>query len=570
MKKRRIVLIGMCLTAVLIAAGCGGAKGAESSTGGKTSVTGVKGTIPIATNKPILSVFIASGLNETTTSFDYNDNSFTKKVVDETGIQLEITSTTGTDTTERLNVMLNAGDYPEVILNYTLDLEYYSDQGTIISLDDYDPLSFPQIKRVFEEFPLVKEKITASDGKIYALPAVNECLHCTYSNGRAWYYMPWIRDSGRKVPETLEEYAEYLRWAISSDPNKNGKKDEVGIVFNKDDVNNFIARIAKAYMPYVMGSGFNGLALDNNKKIVEQYRDPAFREALKYIAGLYKEGLIVEDSFSMTYEQEIAIVRNTDPIAASVGSSWINGLALTNTSRFLEYFYIPALKGPTGQQWGSNSDSWSAVSHAMIVTDKCKDPELVLALYDYLNNPDVSGHINGPKGIAWDVADPDGKGMDGKPAKTKLLLPHGTYPINTCWFNLGIIAVNQADRISMQVDAIEEMIAYINTMDKQYEPIILENIGAYVEYMFYATSMNESKWALPASTFIPPQNMSNADATRVADINAVLDPYKTQAFVEFITGVRDINNDGHWNAYLSELDRLGSPEMVSIRQKYVK
>jgi hypothetical protein len=122
----------------------------------------------------------------------------------------------------------------------------------------------------------------------------------------------------------------------------------------------------------------------------------------------------------------------------------------------------------------------------------------------------------------------------------------------------------------MQVDGIEDMIAYINTMDKRYEPAILEESGAYVEYMFFATSNNESKWELPASMFIPPQNLSNADATRVADINAVLDPYKTQVYVEFITGVRDINNDSHWNAYLTELDRLGSPEMVSIRQKYIK
>jgi putative aldouronate transport system substrate-binding protein len=568
MKKLFVVFLCLSLAAPIFA---GGQRGGTGASRGTTSRTGAKGTIPIATNRPTLSVFVASGLNEITTSFDYRDNIFTKKVVDETGIQLQITSATGTDTTERLNVMLNTGDYPEIILNRTLDLEYYSSQGIIIPLDDYNPRSFPHIKRVFEEFPFVMEKITASDGKIYAMPAVNECLHCTYANGRVWYYMPWIRDNGRKVPETLDEYTEYLRWAISSDPNKNGKRDEVGIVFSKDDVGNFIARIAKAYMPYVMGSGFNGLALDNNKRIIEQYRDPAFREALKYIAGLYKEGLIVEDSFSMTNEQEIAIVRNTEPIAASVGTSWINAVTLTGTLRFMEYFYLPALKGPTGQRWATNTDSWDAVYHSMVVTDKCKDPELALALYDYFQNEDyVFQNVGGPKGVAWDDADPDGKGYDGQPARWKSIAAFGAQPVNSAWHNINIRVFGQAERNSMQVDAIGEMIAYINTMDKQYEPVILDNSGAYVEYMFYATSMNESKYALPLSMFIPPQNMNNADATRVADINAVLDPFKTQAFVEFITGVRDINNDSHWNAYLTELDRLGSPEMVSIRQKYVK
>jgi putative aldouronate transport system substrate-binding protein len=567
MKKLTVFLMVVVLA---VPAFAGGRSAGGSGTTGGTSVTGARGSLPIATNKPTLSVFIASGLSEITTSYNYNDNIFTKRVVDETGIQLQITSATGTDTTERLNIMLNTGDYPEIILNPTLDLEYYAGQGIIIPLDDYNPRSFPNIKRVFDEFPYVMEKITGSDGKIYAMPAVNECLHCTYANGRLWYYMPWIRDYGRKVPETLDEYTEYLRWAISSDPNKNGRRDEVGLVFSKNDVSNVVARFAKAYMPYVIGSGFNGLALDNNKKIVEQYRDPAFREALKYIAGLYKEGLVVEDSFSMTTEQETAIVRNADNIAASVGTSWINAITLAGTLRFMEYFYVPALRGPTGQRWGTNTDSWSAVYQSMVVTDKCKDPELALALYDYFNSPTVSRSIGGPKGVFWDDADPNGKGYDGQPAKWKQLVAFGAQPTNSGWHNINISSIGQAERNSMQVNGIEGMIAYINTMDKRYEPAILEEGGAYIEYMFYATSMNESKWALPTSMFIPPQNMNNADATRVADINAVLDPYKTQAWVEFITGVRDINNNSHWTAYLTELDRLGSPEMVSIRQKYVK
>jgi hypothetical protein len=191
-------------------------------------------------------------------------------------------------------------------------------------------------------------------------------------------------------------------------------------------------------------------------------------------------------------------------------------------------------------------------------------------LYDYFNNEDlVFQRIGGPKGITWDDADPTGKGYDGQPARWKGLTAFGTQPTNSAWHNVYIRASGQAERNSMQVDGIEEMIAYINTKDKKYEPLILDNAGAYVEYMFYATSNIESKWAMPMNMFIPPQNMNNADATRIADINAVLDPYKKQTFVEFITGTRDINNDSHWNAYLLELDRLGSPEMVSIRQKYV-
>jgi putative aldouronate transport system substrate-binding protein len=563
MKKLFVVFMCLALAVPLFA---GGRSAAGTSSGG-TSRVGAKGSLPLATNKPVLTMFIAGGYGETVTSFEYKDNVLTRQVVDETGIQLQIISTTGADARERLNILLNTGEYPDIIHNGTIDLEYYAAQGIILPLDQYEPLSYPNIKRAFTEFPEVTQKITGSDGKMYALPSVNVCLHCTYSNGRAWYYMPWIRDNGRKVPGTLDELADYLRFVKNTDLNKNGKKDEIGIIFNKDDIQNFVARIAKAYMPFVMGSGYYGLAMDN-KKIVEQYRDPAFRETLKYIAGLYKEGLILEDSFSMTGDQEAALVRATDPVAAIVGTAWINNVTQQPSPRYMDYFYLPALQGPTGQRWATNTDAWGTVSAQYFITDKCKDPELAVALYDYFSGP-VGQNSVGPKGIYWDDPDPGALGMDGRPATKKELMGYGTQPVNIGWNGNTPGLGSNGDRFGAQVDGADIAIKYQATGDKNLGAQLLSNM-TYPEFMWYLTSIDAAKTALPLSVFIPPMQLSAADATRLADINAVLDPFKEQVMVEFITGTRDINNDSHWNAYLAELNRLGSPEMVSIRQKYVK
>jgi putative aldouronate transport system substrate-binding protein len=566
--KKLLVLFWAAILAVSAFAGGQSDGGSGNGGGGRT---GEKGALPISTKKPELSIFISGGLNDLIPSLDYKDNAITKKIVDDTGIQLNITSSTGGEATERLNVMLNTGNYPEVIANTTLDIEYYAQQGIIIAMDPYEPLSFPNINRVFTEMPFLKLKVTGSDGKIYALPMLNECLHCTYSNGRIWYYMPWIRDNNLKVPETLDEFTGYLRSIKNTDFNKNGRNDEIPLVFNRDDVQNFIARIAKAYMPFVYGNGYFGLALDNNR-IVEQYRDGAFRETLRYITGLYREELILEDSFSMTGDQQMALVRNADPIVGVMGTSWAHDMAQWGTQRSIEYFYLPALKGPTGQQWGTNTDIYGSVSPTWYITDKCKDPDLAIALWDYMNSSFENSHSlgNGLKGEDWFDADPGTKGFDGNPAIWKMSQSSAHQKVNASWNSTFLYVGTQAVRVGQQADHIEEMIAWMSTRDSRYIPPVLENMGTYLEYMYWATSNNESKYALPVNVFIPPQLLNNTDATRVADINAVLDPFKTQAYVEFITGVRDINNDSHWNAYLTELDRLGSPEMVSIRQKYVK
>jgi hypothetical protein len=88
--------------------------------------------------------------------------------------------------------------------------------------------------------------------------------------------------------------------------------------------------------------------------------------------------------------------------------------------------------------------------------------------------------------------------------------------------------------------------------------------------MWYLTAQQHQKYAKPESMFIPPLAVGEADAARLSDINAVLNPYKDQVFAEFITGVRDASNNTAWNAYLAELDRLNSKEILTIKQKYLK
>jgi putative aldouronate transport system substrate-binding protein len=563
MKRFVFLFLGLVMAASVFAGGARAGDGAAAT----TSRVGAKGSLPLATNKPTLTMFIGGAYAENLTSFDYRDNAFTKKVVDETGINLVITSTSGSETSERLNIMLNTGDYPEIIFSGA-DMDYYAQQGIFIPLDPLEPQSYPFIKRAFELFPEVKDKITGSDGKIYGMPYVDVCLHCTYSYGRIWYYMPWIRDYNRKVPETTAEMTEVLRWVKNSDPNKNGKKDEIGLAFTAGDLYNVVAYFARAYMPFVYSSYF-GLSLDSGKKVVEQYRDSNFRAALTYLAGLYKEGLIVSDAFSMSGEQMQVIARTPETIAPVLGSSWYNNLVPQLGDKYMEYFNLPPLKTASGQRYASNGDPWTNISARYFITNKCTDPELAIALYDYFQRDDVLKSAYGPKGVFWVDPDPGALGYDGKPAYWKWIGIFGLEPLNSHWGNFSPHVWLPQMRSGIQMDDVETAIRYMATGDKSLQARVQANTS-YAEFMWYNISVEASKYAMPNSVFIPPVLMNDTDKTRYADINAVLDPFKQQAIVEFITGTRDINSNNDWNAYLAELDRLGSKEMVQILQKYVK
>jgi putative aldouronate transport system substrate-binding protein len=512
-------------------------------------------------------MFIPGMYADNLTSVDYRDNAFTKKIVDETGIQLQVTSTPGADAMERLNLMLNTGDYPDIIFSYywDIDFDYYGRQGIFIPLDENELRTFPYIKRALDVYPAAMDKMVGTDGNIYGLPYIDVCNHCVQANGRTWYYMPWIRDNNRKVPETAAEFTEYLRFVKNNDLNGNGRRDEVGLAFSSGALPNVISFFAKSFMPYV-----GGYALDSSRRIIEEHRDDRFRAALAYMAELYKEDLIVEDSFSMTGEQLQALARQNDPTVAVLGDTWLNGVILYGTERLTDYFQLLPMKTAGGQRYGINNDPWSSIGVRYFITDKCKDPELAIALYDYFQRDDVLKSAYGPKGVFWDDPDPGALGADGKSAYWKWLVSFGVEPLNSHWGNGSPHVWLPEMRLGIQANDVDTAIKYLTTGDKSLKAAVQANPSYEATILWEYTAGEAKKIAIPDELFVPPAVMSTADNTRIGDIEAVLNPYKNQAWVEFITGVRDINNNAQWNAYLADLDRLGSKELVSIRQKYVK
>jgi putative aldouronate transport system substrate-binding protein len=567
--KSRMIMAGLLVLILCIMTGCNRAaapvRPAAASEGGKKY-----SSLPFITDGKTTFTMFIGGLTQNITSYDYKDNAYTKLIVDTTGVNLEFIATTGADKVARLNVLLSSGDYPDIIVNRDFsynDVNYWASQGIFISLDDYNPLTYSNVARAFEEYPALNEKLRGSDGKLYALPRIDDAIWSTYQRGRGWYYLPWVRDNGRKTPETLDEFAEYLRWIRDNDVNGNGdKNDEIPLAFT--DIQNATAYIAKSFMPFVYDSTGFGLALYNGK-VTEQYRLNEYREALKYMAGLYKEGLIKEDSFTMISDQLKSLSLNPDPILGVFLNTYNHDVSGTIGTRPAEFFMLPMMKGPAGERWGSNRDPWGIIQFGWYITDKCSDPELVVAMYDYMMDWRIMNGGDPMKGISWDDPDPGALGIGGGPALFKKLLDDRTMPLNSYWENERPYFANQEVIYGQQGTGMEAIRKYFETGDPSLRDEVAANSSYLVPSLVVGSTML-SQWEIPQEYFIPPIALNDADNKRIADINAVLGTYKTQSIAEFVTGVRNINSDAAWNAYLSDLDRMGSPDLVTIYQKYVK
>jgi putative aldouronate transport system substrate-binding protein len=568
--KKLLVLFSVCaLAAAIMLGGCNKGSGSADSGGEK------KGAL--ANGDVTFSMFYYGGLNANVTSFAYADNAFTKRLVDDTGINLDITSMSSADSPQRLNVMLNSGDYPDIIFGRQFsvaELDYYgAQQGIFIPLDQYNIRGYSGINQIMTVYPTLDLLIRGSDSKIYGLPRVNGCLHCLYRSGRTGYYMPFIRDNNRKMFETYDEFADYLRWVRDNDANGNGdKNDEIPMIWRAADTRNAITFFAKGFMPFVQTStGEFGLALYDGK-VVEQYRQSEFREALQFMAKLYSEKLIAPDSFTMGTEEARSLAYAEPPVVGAYGSGQLNGFMTTNSPRWLESFIMPVLKGKDGKQYAPHYQPWNGQSNFMSITTKAKDPKLAIELYDYMLSLEMQLlSNNSPKGYGWDDPDAGAIGLNGKPAlwKQVTITSTGSTQTNLQWMNGNWTGFLDDWRYGIQATDIDKINRWLETGD----PSLLESLttnGSYNEAHNYIESLKMTAFEIPASYFIPPLPMSDADSARLADILVNLNTYLDQAIVEFVTGVRNINRDADWNTYNSDLERLGSKERADIIQKYLK
>ena len=570
---KKLVLIAALLCAFVVLGWAGGGSSSSASTAARRSqMEGrVKGSLPLSDGSVTLSVFIG-GLGSMVTSFDYADNDATKKIMDETGIKLDIIASSATDANTRRNVLLSSGDYPDLFIGNYIGrdfMTYYASQGIFLPLDDYNPTSYPNIKALWDEYPSVYT-IIRWNGKIYALPGINDCEHCVDDTARIFSYMPWLRAYGRPVTN-LAQFTDYLRYVRDNDLNGNGNRnDEVPFMFQATGQRRAISVFAKMFMPFVMGDAGFGLAMENGR-IVEQYKDPRFRDALRAMASLYNERLILPESFTMDRERVLSLVEAQDPTVAMMVGQHISGMTYGTGERRIDFNLMPVLAGPTGIRTGANGQPWWPVNLGMFITDKCPDPELAVAFYDYLLRMDVMlATYFGLKGDAWTDPDPGAVGINGKPAlyKYNITWMGPDHRVNMGWAQNGTFGQTVNFRLGEQAMGFDTVRRWMETGDPSLRAQILANPSYFETHNYLSLEGRRELW-LPASVFVPPLNMDTNDTARMQDITTPFNNFMDQAHAQFIIGERDINNDAHWNTYIQELDRMGAADRVNLMQRYI-
>lgn len=513
------------------------------------------GTFPIVETTVDLTFMVSQAVSVE----DYNTNEFSLFMKEKTNVDVDWKMVPEQARKEKLSLVLASGDYPDVFLGFDMSADqeatYGMEEGLLLPLNKYIDTVMPNLKKILDENPAYRGHITSTDGNIYSLPQFSECYHCVNSQ-KMWIYEPFLDALGMDVPTTTEEFYEYLVAVRDQDPNGNGKADEISLVGSikgwRDQVELFIIN-SFIYSDLDTNIESNaednvGFYMDGNTVDTSLNKD-AYREALRYLSKLYKEGLIYEGSFSQDNTQLTQLVESSiEPTVATATGGWRGMYSSFDGERFKNYRAIAPLKGPKGIQTTVHYYQTPSIGNFAVSADS-KNPEAALRWADYLYSTEGTLNLTyGFEGKAWRWAEDGEVGLDGNPAIFYTLVPwNDKDPQNVTYLGGGVYAKSSAFRLGEAVDLGEDYYSGANNAKELYDDT--KNL-----YIPYDNPIQE----------MPSLRYTADEQAEFASVKSEYAKYVRQATVKFIVGVMDVETD--WDTYLEDLETLGLTDLLKLRQ----
>src|SRR5699024_619947 len=217
---KKLVVILIMVTAVLFA--CSQRNGENNADTDNVNTSGM----PIVEDAIELDVFARQAF---ISNDNWNDVLVFNEYEDMTNIKVNWQMNPDNVVEEKLNLSLGGGDLPDAYhSNYISDNDMlkYGEQGLFVPLNDLIDEYAPNFKKVLEDNPVIEKQITLPDGNIYAFPMIVDEEFFSYrTREKPWINEKWLDNLNMDMPETTEEFYDYLKAVKEGDPTGNGESD---------------------------------------------------------------------------------------------------------------------------------------------------------------------------------------------------------------------------------------------------------------------------------------------------------------------------------------------------------
>ncbi|MCI6043429.1 extracellular solute-binding protein [bacterium] len=530
-------------------AGCGSGSDSGKGDSGSSVELNDAGTYPIVKDGTLdMTIFTMSMPNVE----DFATNDFTKFMEEKTGIHMDFVTGGRDDWEEKLNMLLQSDDYPDIIMGVSPNIAKYGvKEGIFIPLDDYlTEENVPNYLNVMKDFDLGVTRET--DGKIYSLADINDCYHCKYAR-KMWVNTYYLDQMGCEVPTTTDEFIDVCKKFLEMKP------DGIAVAGANEG---WFTRMqdwlmgAYTFVPAksetLVVRDYVALDTDTSKVTCVAASDQ-YKEGLKFINELYEIGAIYDGDFTQTSEQMKTLINQEDePVLFFTAGTISDAIdSASNNELYRHYEAMAPIAGPDGTRIAWTEPNYGVSSGAVCITDNCENVEAALRWIDffYSETGDLCSQYGPDEGTDW-VLDPEGKvGLNGEPALYEVLNTYSAEAQNHDWQDVGIRVATESYRLGQAVEAdvdpyspdgLERLL--FDATEELYEPY-----GANTNIV----NLNELK-------------ITDEESTDVSTIAVEVEKAIEENSVAFMTGAKDI--DAEWDTYIQDLDKAGLQTLLEMYQ----
>jgi len=545
---KRVLAILMALVMLFSMAACTGSddddgsmKLYEYTTGYDETKYNAPGTLPVFKEKQTIEVMLPDSQYVT----DWDTNTQTLFYEQDLNADLVFDVLPSSEYKTKINLMAASGgeEYKDVILGsfsnamlitladsevivpiteymYNTDVAYYSNEAKERLGWDYYPF------------------ITMPDGEIYAIPRLNEAIS-NVSDEKMWFYKPWFDKAGIELTDikTPEDFKNALLTVVKSDPNGNGKNDEIGITSSASshEWRNYIMNA------FVYAGGPNFMYVEDGE-VGFAYQTEEWKEGLTFIKELYDLGLIDPLAFSQDSAGFKSMQNYNETIVTAFAGLGAGGIADSDVRR-VEYECVPPLNSKWNDGKPLSSETLPAPAPRFVVSLNCDDVETAFRFGDYMVSEKMSIHTRwGEKGVDWLLPDEDDKSMYESLGYEPYLIEVTPFSIvqNQQWIQTGPYIRQKAISAGVVWSG--------NPLD--YNVKIAEG-----QLLYEGTGPEENIVIL---------NYTEAENEITSEGLANLNTYVNEMASKFITGTEDIETG--WDAFQNQLKTMNVEEVLECAQ----
>lgn len=486
-------------------------------------------------------------LSQIDPEMDLSTNYYSTLLAERTGVNISyVTVPSGEDGKTKVNAIMAGGDLPHAMMVgqeiFSLsEVSIYGAQGMFLPLDQLIDEYAPHVLDMFDAFPDMRAQYTSPDGRMYGLPSMNDCYHCKSANVRTWINSRWLEGVGAEAPESLDDFAVLM--------------EEFRDYADKPEGSVLVTASAET-MPFLV-QFFLGSFLEMPELWVRRsgetiewiHQDPAFREGIIWLQEQFANGTFDTGMFSSTPEQYQKLGDGADGprFGVAYGYSTFHFAAHNDFTDPGNVACIMVPMAPMEGPGGVRTAQWDHFSYGypnFVITRDCPDPEQLIRWADHQFELQLTTSMKrGERGVGWDWATAEQKGIDGRQAIYQVL-PSPEELKNQTWREWGPL---------------------YQSVDQRHAEAV-QDANPSVEPILYAAGTLYEPFATPQERGVPPLVYDMDQSAQLGEIETNLENHFTQAMAAFGTGAKDASKDADWDEYIAGATAIGVETYVQLTQ----